>query len=394
MIITTEIKSLVQRIEQTQLTVTAAQEAQNTSDPALIAVLNNDVRQLVLALTHACEADENRLTTLTDEPLSPYPMDKDGYAVSFDPLQDEAGFVAAWQRYGIVVGKAILSPEQCRETATAIKGRFNALSHGQCDFDTPATWPNMPKDANGTPVLSRGFLDIYHDDVLAQIRQNIRAYIHHVLIWRRPDLWTSFDRIGVKLPQHAESKALPLHVDQNPNIHPDFKTVQGVLAISDCPVERGTFFGVAGSRQYFSHYAGMAKNNGEYVELDTAAPIAKVFEANARPIPLRAGDYVSWDSRTTHANTENISNDPRMVVYLAAGPAQEHNQAALAARLDAVQSGEGSNVREALMHASKKPRYNDLAALASVRQPEQLTLLGELLYGKQSYRKITAAPAP
>lgn len=251
----------------------------------------------------------------------------------------------------------------------------------------------MPKDQNGTPILSRGFLEIYHDDVLAQIRQNVRAYLHHVLIWGRADLWTSFDRVGVKLPHHEESGALPLHVDQNPNVHPGFKTVQGVLALTDCPVERGTFRGVPASRHLFAQYAGMAKNSGEYVELDTTLPVAAQLESHAQAFPLRAGNLISWDSRTTHANTENISDEMRMVFYMAAGPAREDSPEALAARMDALKTGLGINVREALMHATKKPRYTASEMLACVRQPEQLNLLGELLYGTKSYGPIAAAPS-
>ncbi|MBU0800382.1 MAG: hypothetical protein KKA05_05195, partial [Alphaproteobacteria bacterium] len=202
------------------------------------------VRALVARLTAACARPENRrryegAAAVHGAARVPYPVDEEGYAVAFDPLEDEQGFVAAWQRYGIVVGKEILSAAQCQGAVESIKARFNDLSAGRCDLDKPGTWADMPKDAQGTPVLSRGFLEIYHDRALAEIRQNVRAYIHHVLVWGRTDLWTSFDRVGVKLPHHEESKALPLHVDQNPNVHPGFKTVQGVLALSDCPAERG-----------------------------------------------------------------------------------------------------------------------------------------------------------
>jgi hypothetical protein len=325
--------------------------------------------------------------------LEPYPVDRDGYAVSFDPLEDEEGFFRAWQRYGIVVGKGIASRHACEDTIGAISDAFNAISKGSCFLGRPATWGNMPRDAKGAPLLSRGFLEIYHDDALAQLRQNVRAYLHHALIWGRADLWTSFDRVGVKLPHHEESKALPLHVDQNPNVHFGFHTVQGVLALTDCPAERGTFFGAPGSRNYFWMYANMARNKGEYVELDMADPVAQKVAALAQPFALRQGDLISWDSRTTHANTENISDDIRMVFYMAAGPARENNGFAQMARAEALRTGIGSNVREALMHASRKPRFDDPAALAAVRTPERLNLLGKLLYGSESYWKIAAAPA-
>lgn len=358
---------------------------------------DNLVRELVNYLAYNCSLPSNEDRYQNDPALQgelePYPLDSDGYAVAFDPLEDEAAFVDAWRRYGIVVGRRILSPTQCNETIVDIKARFNAISKGQCDLDEPNTWRNMPKDPKGASILSRGFLEIYHDNVLAHIRQNVRAYLHHVLIWGRAELWTSFDRVGVKLPHHEESGALPLHVDQNPNVHPGFKTIQGVLALTDCPMERGTFRGVPGSRKFFAHYAEMAKNGGEYVELDTALPVAAKLESHAQAFPLRAGDLISWDSRTTHANTENISEEMRMVFYMAAGPTREDSPEALAARMDALKTGLGNNVREALMHATKRPRYTDPEMLASVRKSEQLNLLGELLYGTASYRSIAAAPS-
>jgi hypothetical protein len=169
-------------------------------------------------------------------------------------------------------------------------------------------------------------------------------------------------------------------------VHPHFRTVQGVLALTDCPAERGTFLGVPGSRGLFPHYGGMAKNMGEYVELDLQNPVAATLQQHAQAIPLRAGDMVSWDSRTTHANTANISDDMRMVFYVAAGPARPDDPAAVAARMDALQTGLGSNVRDAMMHASKKPRFTQPDAIQQVRKPEQLNLLGKLLYGTARYK--------
>jgi len=378
MIITPAIKDMVARID--------ALDANDASQRDAL------LTQFVQMVAASCATPENK--ALYAKPassvLEPYPMDADGYALAFDPLRDEAGFRNTWQRYGMVVGRDIIAGDVCHKTITGVRRAFTALTQNRADLADASTWHAMPRDTQGTPILTRGFFEIYHDDMLAQLRQNMRAYLHHVLIWGRADLWTSFDRLGIKLPHHEESAALPLHVDQNPNVHPDFKTVQGVLALTDCPTERGTFLGVPGSRAHFAAYGAMAKNNGEHVELDVNAPIAKTLLAHAQPIPLRAGHFVSWDSRTSHANTENISNDMRMVFYMAAGPAREDNTDAVAARLDALQTGIGSNVREALMHASKKPRYTNPDALARIRTPEQLTILGKLLYGTERYSTITA----
>lgn len=321
--------------------------------------------------------------------IGTYPTDKDGYSLSFDPIEDEEAFWDTWSKYGVVVGKSVVKDEQCKRAVRRMHEVVMTMSNGQCDLDDPSTWNSIPKDGDDTSFISRGFFELYHDAVLADIRQSVRLYVHHVLIWGRVDLWTSFDRLGVKLPHHEESKALPLHVDQNPLIHPHFKTLQGVLALVDCPKEKGTFVGVPGSRCLFDNYKDFAPERGEFVQLDTSHAITRELQEKAQAFPLRAGDIVSWDSRTTHANSENLSDDTRYVAYTAAGPAREEEQELIDARAKAFETGEGSNVREALMHASKKSRYTDLNKLQSVREQEKLNLLGNLLYGHEQYKKYT-----
>ncbi len=323
-------------------------------------------------------------STLSGE-TGQYPLNSDGYIHAFDPLQDEPEMFTQWARYGVIASRAVVTPHDRHNAIYDVQGTINALSEGRCDITRPETFDNLPVDSNDVPILTRGFFEVYHSAALAQLRQAVRVYLHHVIIWGRHDLWTTFDRYGVKLPQHAESAALPLHVDQNPNVHKDFRTMQGVLALVDCPIERGTFVAVPGSKQHFGEYAPMAKNNGQYVELDTAQLIARSLEKYAQPLPLRAGDLVSWDSRTTHANTANLSDDTRYTALVAAGPACGYDPGAVAERTDAFITGVGRNVRDALMHASMRPRYTHPEALAAVRRPEQLTKLGRLLYGQEQY---------
>lgn len=304
---------------------------------------------------------------------SPYPVDGEGYAHSFCPLTQPEEFMAAWQTYGFVVGKQILSASDCQDTLARLDELLAQMEQGKrCD-------------AHGVPALSRGFFEIYHDAVLANIRQSLKFYLHHVLIWQRADLWCSFDRFGIKPPEGESAQGLPLHVDQNPLVHPAFRTTQGVLALVDCPLERGTFMAVPGSRAQFGAYAEMAKNRGEYVELDLSHPAATDLLKRKQPLALRAGDLVTWDSRTTHGNTPNISHQTRYVAYVSAGPARMDDIDAVKARQEAYQSGLGSNVRDALMHASKKPRFTDQNFIAGLRKREQLNQLGRYMYGQEPY---------
>ena len=370
----------------------------NTSDGAILDTL---LTELVARLTLNCQAEgvqerylqyalpsaENASAgaTSADNSLSTLPVDDEGYVIGFDPLTQENEFFACWQKHGIVIGANLVDASLCQAVTARMHELVLALSQGACDLALANTWGNIPVDEAGVPILTRGFFEVYHDQTIAAIRQSVRVYIHYVLIWGRADLWVSYDRLGIKLPGHAEAKALPLHVDQNPNVHADFRTVQGVLALRDCPKERGTYVGVPGSKTYFSAYGAMAKNGGEYVELDLALPLAKELTLGAQVCPLRAGHLISWDSRTTHANSENFSNETRMVAYIAFGPQRQDDEAACAARLDGFSTGLGSNVRTALMHASKKPRYTSMARLAALRQVEHLTKLGRLIYGQERY---------
>ncbi len=378
MLLDDHIKDLVKKIE--------------LSDTKDSASLNSNLRELIHSLRTSLKRPEvqERYNSYKNDHgmIGKYPIDADGFALAFDPLEDEAGFWNTWLTYGMVVGKNVVSKEICEQAIKRMHEIVREISDGRCELDKPEIWKDAPTDSEGISFISRGFFEVYHDKALSDIRQSIRLYIHHVMIWGRVDLWTSFDRLGVKLPGHSESYALPLRVDQNPLIHPNFKTIQGVLALSDCPKERGTFVGVPGSRSVFGEYARFAPDHGEFVELASTDPIAETLKKSAQTIPLRAGDIVTWDSRTTHANSENISSETRYVAYVAAGPAREDSPELARVRMEAFETGVGSNVREALMHASKKARYSDHEKLRRARSPEELTLLGQLLYGKEKYEKI------
>lgn len=374
-IINKQVRNLVARIE-----ASADGEVLNQLLLALVSLLQERCSHPEIVARYASyDAIQTDIAQL--------PLDSEGYVVGFDPLTQEDEFVNCWRKYGIVVGLNVVSPEICAHTIARMGELVLGASEGKCDLEKPETWDAMPVDDAGVPIASRGFFEIYHDDALAQLRQSVRVYLHYVLIWGRADLWTTFDRLGIKLPGHAESKGLPFHVDQNPNIHPNFRTVQGVLALADCPRERGTFVGVPGSKNLFGIYGSMAKNVGEYVELDQQhcqfGPIAD----RAQECPLRAGSLISWDSRTTHANSANVSDRTRYVAYIAYGVARQDEPFAIRNREEGFASGLGTNVRDALMHASKKPRYTNPHKLAGLRRAEQLTSLGRLLYGQQRYEK-------
>lgn len=338
--------------------------------------------QLTQAIKESFKDFQPQRNFLQNQPkkLDFYPIEN-GYALSFDPLTQSQELVEHWYRYGFVVGKDVV----CTNVSfNAVEKIIDIVQHFNVNDET-----TYLKDAKGTPILSRGFFELYHDNCLAQIRQSLRLYLHHCLIWNSPYLWTSFDRLGVKTPQGENAVGLHLHVDQNPLVHSDFTTVQGVLALQDCPIERGTFVVVPGSAERFNEYAQFIKPSykGEFISLEKSDLLAE-FENFKQLIPLKKNNIVSWDSRTTHANSSNISHINRYVCYVSTGLAKEHRLDLIAQRRQAFHSGLGENAREAYLHASKKPRFTDQDYIHSIRQKENLSALGKCLYGFMNYEQL------
>lgn len=343
---------------------------------------NQHFQLLVLAVQQSLKNFQPQRDILQSQKptIQPYPI-VDGYALSFDPVTQSQEFLEYWYKYGFVVGKDVVSSEVSNNVVKKILSIINTF-----DIQDESTYL---KDSNHTPILSRGFFELYHDDTLAQIRQSVRLYLHYCLIWNTPYLWTSFDRLGLKTPQGESATGLGLHVDQNPTVHSEFTTVQGVLALEDCPVERGTFVVVPGSRSVFKEYSQFINPSykGEYVNLEESR-LKDYLEQHKQCIPLRKNNLVSWDSRTTHANSSNISNINRYVCYVSMGIAQENRQDLIDKRLEVFKSGLGENVRDAYLHASKKPRFTDIEYINKIREKENLTQLGQWLYGFKKYKEI------
>lgn len=312
---------------------------------------------------------------------TPYPTTSAGWARSFDPLLNPLELLQHYKSWGFVVAKNVASNEQTKE----VVGKINEIV-GQFDLNDPASYT---KDGDGVAILSRGFVELHHDNCLAQIRQNPRLYLHHCLILNCAQLWCTFDRVGFK-PSSTEvanenSLALGWHVDQNPKNHPGFQTIQGVLALEDCSSEVGCTQVALGSINHFLDYKKSIAPNytGDFV------PYTKTkdgWEIVSQDIAIERGCILTWDSRTTHRNSENTClNKHRFVAYISANIAKPHDQKAIDLREQLVKSSLGANERFAYAHASKKPRFSDSEYLCKIKKPEELSWLGKRLYGKESY---------
>lgn len=330
------------------------------------------------------EAEVKKINALT-EPLehrrAKYPIDQHGFAIAFDPVMQPFEVISHWREFGFVVFKNVINPVHIKDAVSFIENLISSenLLSEKCI-----------RDPQGTPLLSRGFLEVYHHQTLANMRQSLRLYIAYSLLWNTSKIWISFDRFGLKPPVGDSSVGLGLHVDQNPCVHPGFQTIQAVVALSDCPATRGTFVAVPGSVAKFKEYSQFVRQGyvGEYVELKDSY-LKEEMTLYRQLIPLRAGNVVAWDSRTTHANSSNSSDKNRYVAYISAGVAKTE-PALIEQRKSHYQSGLGVNIRDAYLHASMKPRFTSSEFNEHIRQgnSENLSILGELLYGLLPYEDL------
>ena len=96
-----------------------------------------------------------------------------------------------------------------------------------------------------------GFFELYHDDALAQLRQNPTMVNLFETLWDNKKLWVVFDRCIYMRPRIDQNSELPLHVDQNPHAQPGFSSVQGLLALRDCDETTGMLGIIPGSHHDF-----------------------------------------------------------------------------------------------------------------------------------------------
>ncbi|MGL4758073.1 MAG: phytanoyl-CoA dioxygenase family protein [Patescibacteria group bacterium] len=300
-----------------------------------------------------------------------YPVDTEGYPIALDPYIDQNSIKDVFEEFGFVVIHKAISTPTLKLAQKEIKKWYNLLK--------------SQKDKDGNPALSRGFLEVYHDSFLHQVRKSKRFIKAHEVIWESSDLWCTFDRVAYKPCSGESSQALKLHVDQNPFTHPNFCCTQGLIAIQNCTLQGGTTRIVGGSQNFFDIFEPFANHERQYVEVDQLpVELISSLNHNWQPVILHDGDGLIWDSRCIHSNLSNQSLKDRIAVLVSYQPASS-DQADIQARKTSFETGVGDNNRTARMHASSLPRYTDSEFLQKHRTPEKLSNVSSKLYGLKSY---------
>lgn len=225
----------------------------------------------------------------------------------------------------------------------------------------------MKEDIPGIRRL--GFMDLYHDNTLAQLRQDPRVYQVFAHLLDSEKLWIVFDRVIHQKAVEAEDP-LPPHVDQNPIINPDFFNLQAMIALRDMNESTGTLAVIPKSHLFFQRYVQWTKPGNGYVE----------YQDNDLPsfvgLRLKEGEIVIWDSRTTHSRFRGKAENDRYAALITFTLAK-NDPTLYELRLKYFNEGIGWNNHEAGLRATARPRFEQSLRL----NPENLSPLGRKLYG-------------
>ncbi|MCY4472678.1 MAG: hypothetical protein OXC07_07665 [Kistimonas sp.] len=211
----------------------------------------------------------------------------------------------------------------------------------------------------------QGFFELYHDDALAQLRQNPDLVKTFSILWGCQELWVVFDRF-IYMTEHNRETPLPLHVDQNPHTQPQFCSTQGLLGV------------IPRSHRSFGQYRAWSDDRQGYVEYQGDDLPAR--RDALRAVRLNEGEMVIWDSRLTHSRfnavpTTSSKARERVLAMISFMPASADEQLR-EKRCEALRSGTG-----AFDHAAGL-RKTAHAHIQSLRvTPENLTDLGHKIYG-------------
>ena len=223
-----------------------------------------------------------------------------------------------------------------------------------------------------------GFFELYHDDALAQLRQNPTMVKLFETLWDNKKLWVVFDRCIYMRPETDQNSSLPLHVDQNPHTQPGFSAVQGLLALRDCDKTTGMLGIIPGSHHDFGHYKSWSNDKQGWIEYQ-GEDVQDRWQA-LRAVQLKEGEMVVWDSRVTHSrfNPDPDCTDDRlermlaMITFLPASA----DEALREKRVRALESGTGQYDHEAGL---RKTAGSHIESLRVNR--ENLTETGRKIYG-------------
>ncbi|WP_426577860.1 phytanoyl-CoA dioxygenase family protein [Xenorhabdus stockiae] len=270
-------------------------------------------------------------------------------------------YLKSWDDNGYIIIESAVSKEQVQKTVDAI---FYFL---EMDKSNHSDFYNMEiRSRSGIDEMGR--IPFYHHQSLWDNRQNQIIYSVYEKIFGTSDLLVSVDRVNMNPPVNENWKYEGfIHWDIDVSKRPLERKIQGLLSLTDDNGNSGGFQCVPGFHKVI--YEWLSKQPAGYNSRfpDTAG-------MNIKSIPLKAGDYVIFDSALPHGNIPNTSNEPRLAQYFCLFPRTDITEQQVAERIVAYKKGLPTTSITGKAFPVKKAHQQDTSQI-------HLTDLGKLLLG-------------
>ena len=220
-----------------------------------------------------------------------------------------------WTTKGYVIVRHAVDPELVQRLIDVL------WDFDEKDPTRPDSWvssdrlPHRMKELNGT-----GMLEIYHHQLMWDMRQSQRVYDIFVDIWDREDLWVVLDRANLNVP-NPDQYAKPgfIHWDCDTSLRPLQIGVQGILSLSGQDDEIGGFQCVP---ELFADLENWISRQPE--DRDPLRPDLTGFQPKL--LHMNPGDLVVFNSLQPHGVRPNRSRDrARIAQYISMYPAKPEN---------------------------------------------------------------------
>lgn len=178
-------------------------------------------------------------------------------------------------------------------------------------------------------VDQMGMIELYHTQAMWDIRQYPSVHEIFSSIFKTKKLWVSIDRVCYKRPSvwnlHDNGFA---HWDICVNNFPRLTEFQGVLALTDTDETMGGFQCVPSLYQELEEWLeSLPTRKAVYSHFDVVGDEAVEFIPATFPkrepqrwkiekVPVKAGDFIIWDSLLPHGNAPNKGTEPRFAQYI------------------------------------------------------------------------------
>jgi hypothetical protein len=274
--------------------------------------------------------------------------------VAFEPAKfDEYNEAAAkfFAEHGYVVIKGAATPEQLAEAENLFwtsSSRWYGVQKDKVEGWQDDQWPCIANTTTG--VVSND--SSAHTPFMWYARGIPKVKRIFASLWQTEELLVSFDGYGAFRPPelYGQTRGGWFHLDQNGYNKKGLQCAQGLLNIYPSGAHDGGLVVVPGSHRLFDGWFRdglMQKRKSDFMPL--ASMNVRALWGDTKPIKpiLNPGDFVLWDSRTTHCSHPAIPMPDypkrlrRLVAYICMTPSQKAGQLRelREKRLEAYQNG-------------------------------------------------------